>query len=783
MNDLKSELYQILKNDPSCFEFIHESLGDGLLFWNLENPDHKWVNDSFWNLLGYEKQQVKDPTKAWKTFIRQEDLEELKIQFSNLEKGEDEETKTLNREISYLHKDGYEIHFKLASKPIFNTQGKAVRLLATLQKINQKESSGQIQYPENKEQRLKDILFNLGELVFVLDPNFVFREYYNNQNDDYLFLPPDQFLNKHIREVHLPDDLLMVFIDAINDAKSTGAKPSLEYSMVLNGKEEIFSANFSALKNSQGQIIEIIISSRRITDLKKAEAQLKELALVAAKTNDLAAITDAFGRITWVNKAFENQTGYRLKEISQKRPAVFIYGPETSEKARNTIDEAIKNRKSASVTLVAYKKDQKNFWVEIQLDPVFNEAGLCSHFIWVGRDITQRKDWENELARTKELLLETNRVGKIGGWSYDAATNTVYWSEVTREIHEVGPDYVPTVEKVIEFYKDGGSRLKYFEAGMNAVQNGIPYDVELQITTAKGNEIWVRTIGKVEMKNGVFSRLYGTFQNIDSFKQAEQAIRDSSNLLKHLSDEVPGVLYQYVLNDDGSHSLPYVSEGILAISGKPKEDMEKDANLIFNMIHPDDLTIVNEAITESYQSLKQWTCDFRIVLDNGEIKWLRGASSPQKKENGVVWHGFLQDISSYKLAEESLKKSEAIYRSLYQFTGDAVMLLDETGFFDCNPATLKMFGCDSLETFCTLHPSEVSPDFQPDGTPSRDLANQQIQKAFQEGTNDFEWVHMRLDNRETFEAEVLLSALNLDGRKFLHAVVRQISKKNHPEKA
>jgi PAS domain S-box-containing protein len=781
MSDLKTELYQIIRNDSSYFDFIHGSLGDGLLFWDLENPDNKWVNDSFWHLLGYERQQVKDPTKAWKNFIRQGDLEKLKSKYLKINKKSETESTIWADEIAYLHKDGYEIHFKLVSKPLFDNEGKAIRLLATLQKIASKEHTHQSLLPENKEQRLKNILFNLGELVFVLDPNFVFQEYYNNQNDEFLFLPPEQFLNKHIRDIHLPDDLLVVFIEAINDAKASGAKSNLEYSMLINGKEEIFIANVLAMKNGDGQVLEIIISSRRITDLKSAESKLKELALVASKTNDLAVITDGFGRITWVNKAFENQTGYRLKNIFENRLPAFLYGPETTEKAKNTLEEAIKNRQSANVTLIIYKKDQKKFWVEIQIDPVFNEAGLCSHFILVGRDITQRKEWENELARTKELLLETNRVAKIGGWSFDAATNTVYWSEVTREIHEVGPDFVPTVEKVIDFYKDGGSRLKYFEAGMNAVQKGIPYDLELQITTAKGREIWVRTIGKVEFKDGVLKRLYGTFQNIDSFKEAEQKILDSSNLLKHLSDQIPGALYQYVLNDDGIHTLPYVSEGILAISGKTHLEMEKDPNLIFNMIHPDDLPIVNEAISKSYKTLEQWKCDFRIVAENGEIKWLRGASTPQRKENGVVWHGFLNDITSYKLAEESLKKSEAIYRSLYQHTSDAVMLLDEKGFFDCNPATLQIFGCSTKEQFCAIHPADVSPEKQSNGQNSMELANQQIQKAFGEGSNDFEWTHKRLDSQENFEAHILLTAMELDGRKFLHAVVREIPKGKHPE--
>jgi PAS domain-containing protein len=77
----------------------------------------------------------------------------------------------------------------------------------------------------------------------------------------------------------------------------------------------------------------------------------------------------------------------------------------------------------------------------------------------------------------------------------------------------------------------------------------------------------------------------------------------------------------------------------------------------------------------------------------------------------------------------SLRRSEAKFRTLYDSTSDAVMLLDVKGFFDCNPATLAMFGCASREEFCAKHPADVSPPRQPDGADSVTLANQQIATA------------------------------------------------------
>jgi PAS domain S-box-containing protein len=136
----------------------------------------------------------------------------------------------------------------------------------------------------------------------------------------------------------------------------------------------------------------------------------------------------------------------------------------------------------------------------------------------------------------------------------------------------------------------------------------------------------------------------------------------------------------------------------------------------------------------------------------------------------------------YEMAE-ALRRSEAKFRTLYDSTSDAVMLLDEKNFLDCNPASLAMFGCASREEFCSKHPADVSPPVQPDGTDSRTLANQRIATALEKGANHFEWMHKRADTGETFTADVLLSAMELDGKPVLQAVVRDITERKRTEEA
>ena len=125
--------------------------------------------------------------------------------------------------------------------------------------------------------------------------------------------------------------------------------------------------------------------------------------------------------------------------------------------------------------------------------------------------------------------------------------------------------------------------------------------------------------------------------------------------------------------------------------------------------------------------------------------------------------------------ETALRRSETKFRTLFDSTSDAVMLLDAEGFLDCNQATLTMFGCASRELFCTKHPADLYPPLQPGGIESVSLANQHLKAALVAGSLRLEWMHRRLDTGETFPAEILLNAMRLDGKSVLQVVVRDIS--------
>ncbi len=141
-----------------------------------------------------------------------------------------------------------------------------------------------------------------------------------------------------------------------------------------------------------------------------------------------------------------------------------------------------------------------------------------------------------------------------------------------------------------------------------------------------------------------------------------------------------------------------------------------------------------------------------------------------------------QEITDRTQIQQKLKESEEYFRTLYESTRDAVMLLDGESFLSCNLAALHIFGCEVREQFVGRRPSDFSPQYQSSGQDSLSFSKQQIDRATREGSCFFEWQHKRLDGTE-FPAEVLLSAMEIKGQTVLQAVVRDITERKQAEKA
>jgi len=128
-----------------------------------------------------------------------------------------------------------------------------------------------------------------------------------------------------------------------------------------------------------------------------------------------------------------------------------------------------------------------------------------------------------------------------------------------------------------------------------------------------------------------------------------------------------------------------------------------------------------------------------------------------------------------------LEQSERYFRTLYETTIDAVLLIDaEQGIFDCNPATVAMFRAGSRDKLCQMQLADLSAPFQPGWLPSPDLLVQHVAEACEKGHVRFDWMARRLDGEE-FPANITFIAIDIEGGRVAQAVIRDVTELKRQE--
>jgi PAS domain S-box-containing protein len=166
------------------------------------------------------------------------------------------------------------------------------------------------------------------------------------------------------------------------------------------------------------------------------------------------------------------------------------------------------------------------------------------------------------------------------------------------------------------------------------------------------------------MSNGEIERFVCTFSDITHQKQTEEALQHSNSRYQNLAENLPGMIYQFVIKPTSEIAFLYVSSGCREIFGREPKALIEDVNAGWGLTHPEDVSVLNRSIMESARTLQPWECTWRIVV-NDQIKWLRGSSRPElQPDNSIIWDGLVTDITESKETEERLRESAERERTI-----------------------------------------------------------------------------------------------------------------------
>lgn len=164
-----------------------------------------------------------------------------------------------------------------------------------------------------------------------------------------------------------------------------------------------------------------ILNSRDVTERIIAEEEIKKLSVIARETSNGILILDTSLKIQWVNESFERLTGYSREEAVNQRPDQLLRGPETNEATARYIDSRMEKTLPFACDIINYKKSGEKFWVRLQSQPQFDDAGQLKSFFAMQTDITSEKEAEQILKESEERYryLFNNNPASIFIWDIE----------------------------------------------------------------------------------------------------------------------------------------------------------------------------------------------------------------------------------------------------------------------------------------------------------------------------------------------------------------------------
>ena len=383
------------------------------------------------------------------------------------------------------------------------------------------------------------------------------------------------------------------------------------------------------------------------------------------------------------------------------------------------------------------------------------------------------KQTEKRLANAYELLERSNEAARIGTWEIDIEKMQPHWSKVTKIIHEVSADFQCPLEDTINFYKEGENREKITQRFHAALQTGKPYDDELIIITAKGNERWVRAIGIPEFKEGKCQRIYGLFQDISERKQAEKAVEEMNQRFTLAADSAQFGVWEYDLI---KNELVW-DDWMFRLYGITRSEFSGAYEAWENGLHPDDVERANTEVQRALSGEKNFDTEFRVIYPNNEIHHIKASAiivrDKQGKAESMI--GINYDITDSKKAQIALKENADYTQATIDNMVDSIITISNTGIINSiNPATEHIFGYTANE-IVGENISLIVP--QNENTASQNSENSDIHYIF----NLHGETKGQRKNGRLFPVEFTLSKIKHQSASIYVGVIRDITERKRIE--
>mgnify|MGYP001553714061 CR=1 FL=1 len=451
--------------------------------------------------------------------------------------------------------------------------------------------------------------------------------------------------------------------------------------------------------------------------LRAAAESNARLALVAHHTTNGVTVTDATGRIEWVNAAFERMTGHTLADILGRKPGALLQGAGTDPAAIRRIREAGARGESCRVEILNYAKDGRAFWQVAEIQPVRDAAGRVVNFISIHSDVTESHATAQRQQALNQRLRLATRAAALGVWEWDAVANKGSWDDRTLEIYGLGRDQFGGTPEDWTRHLHPEDRERAIGAFRVALLGANEYEQEFRIVRASDGAVRHLQSRAIVQRDpaGQPVRITGTERDVTTEREAAH---EMNALNERLRLALRSSNYGVWELDAATNHLVW-DDRMFEIYGVQREDFDGSRDIWRSILHPDDRASTHELVRRVIAGEQPvYDAEFRIVRPDGSVRHIEAHGCLQRDADGRVVRlvGLNRDITAEKNMQQALELAEQRWQLAVEGSNDSVWDWNiETGFMFHDARWAHMLGYEPAEIDGTVegwkqlaHPDDLA---------------------------------------------------------------------------